>query len=169
MKLKLFLKLLLIITALLPLLYLVVMYDSLPQKVASHFDASGNADGFMTKSSFFFMLGGIVIFLSAMFVGLSIFLRKLPLSLLNVPNKDYWFSDERKEASFDITEKIFSLMGIATLLFFLLIIHLTIKYNVEVNPEQLSNFFIYLISYLVVIFSLVGFIYYHFRKPKGRL
>lgn len=166
MKIKLFLRMILILTLMIPFIQFSIYFDSLPDKVASHFNSSGYADGYMSKGSFLFLMGGITLFVGGLFVGLSFFLKKLPLSLLNVPNKDYWFVEDRKDKSLELTEIIFSLMGIATMLFFITISQLTISYNLQPHPKPLEKFWIFLVAFLTIIFSLVGYMYYRFRKPK---
>ena len=65
---------------------------SLPDRVATHFGASGQPNGWMTRSGhlLFFTLFGIGF--SSFVIGISYVLRLFPPSLLNVPHAEYWRS-----------------------------------------------------------------------------
>lgn len=70
--------------------------SQLPESVATHFDASGTPNGWMTKRQH-------LIFTSAFGIGLPLFMvaafsliHVLPARLVNIPNRDYWLAPERK-------------------------------------------------------------------------
>jgi uncharacterized membrane protein len=78
------------------LLYFSLCYPQLPDPMASHFNASGAATGWMPKSGFFTLI--LIVTLAA---GLPIFLvprsmAKLPNDKINLPNKEYWLAPERR-------------------------------------------------------------------------
>ena len=74
-------------------------YPKMPEHMASHFDASGAADGWMSKRAFFEFLAGLTAFLLLMFVGLAKFLPKVPDAWINLPRKSYWLAGERREGT----------------------------------------------------------------------
>lgn len=168
MKLKIILFAVMIISAILPMIQLIIYYDSLPERVAAHFNAAGEADEFMTKSSFLFLIGGVHFFVSFLFIGIIFFIKKLPLSMINVPNKEYWFTDERKVASYDFFQKAMAVIAITTLLFLFVIMQSTIQYNLKENPEPISEFWIYLAAMLAITFSTVGVMFFRFRKSNEK-
>lgn len=68
----------------------VVLAQSLPERVATHFNAAGHANGWMTRTghlafSLAFGLGMPVFLAALMYV-----MRFIPGSMWNVPNKLYW-------------------------------------------------------------------------------
>lgn len=72
---------------------------SLPGLVASHFGFGGTADGFMDKVHY-------VRFMAAMAAGVPLvvgasmnLVRWMPVSMINLPNRDYWLAPERAEAT----------------------------------------------------------------------
>jgi uncharacterized membrane protein len=67
---------------------------SLPERVATHFGASGHPNGWMIRSSYllFSILFGIGF--SSFVTGISYLARFLPPSTLNVPHSQYWRSPE---------------------------------------------------------------------------
>lgn len=66
----------------------------LPEKLATHFDAAGKANGWMTRQDhgLFMLLTGLG--LPAFILCLIWLMRFLPPSLLNVPRPDYWRAPE---------------------------------------------------------------------------
>ena len=67
---------------------------SLPARVATHFNAAGHANGWMTRSQHvtFMLLFGLGI--SLFVIGICYCIRFFPASSLNVPNSAYWRSPE---------------------------------------------------------------------------
>jgi hypothetical protein len=73
---------------------------ALPDPVASHFRGDGVADGFMSRAAYQNFLLGITIGIPLLVVGAIAGLpRLLPISLINLPNRDYWLAPERQEQS----------------------------------------------------------------------
>lgn len=73
----------------------------LPERVASHFNGSGEPNGWMSRSasqSFMLMFG----FAFPLFIiGLCFAVRFLPSSVVNIPNRQYWLAPERKAQTGD--------------------------------------------------------------------
>jgi uncharacterized membrane protein len=72
-------------------------YAQLPDRMAIHFNASGSADGWGPKDHFFLTMETVFALLVVLFGALPLLLRRLPVSLINMPNKDYWLAPERRE------------------------------------------------------------------------
>jgi len=75
---------------------LAVSLPMLPERVATHFDASGAPDGWMSRS-------GCLIFTSIFGVAFPLFIigmchaaRYLHASAINIPNRAYWLAEERR-------------------------------------------------------------------------
>jgi uncharacterized membrane protein len=98
-------------------------YPLLPDRVASHFGASGRPDAWSSKESFVKLYLIVVAFITVLFPGIGLVLRKIPVSLINLPNKDYWLSPERAEETIDVLSRQFLWFGSATLLLLLDIFH----------------------------------------------
>ena len=75
---------------------IVYFYPIMPSPMAVHFNAAGVADGWGPKHYFFVTIGAVIALLTTMFAGISLLIRVLPDSLINLPNKDYWFAPERR-------------------------------------------------------------------------
>ena len=96
-------------------------YPRLPARVASHFDAAGQVNAFMPKDAFFvvqLVMLGIMCFV---FLLVPALVARLPPAMINLPNKAYWLTPERRART---TQKLQSLLvgfGNVTLLFLLLV------------------------------------------------
>ena len=73
-------------------------YPALPQNVARHFDWRGRPNGFSSKEAFLIMNVAIVAFFALLFWAMG-YAQKLAPQFVNIPNKAYWLSAERREAS----------------------------------------------------------------------
>ncbi|HTZ17789.1 MAG TPA: DUF1648 domain-containing protein [Dissulfurispiraceae bacterium] len=112
-------------------------YPQLPDVVASHFNASGMANGWQPKGAFFGIYGGVIALLVLVFSVPVFFMDRIPDSLINLPNKAYWLSPERRADTFVFINNQMLMFGNATLLFILVVFHLVIKENLA--PRNLFS------------------------------
>jgi uncharacterized membrane protein len=71
----------------------------LPERIATHFDGAGLPNGWMPRDAlgtFDFIFTAFVL---AVVIGSAYLTRFLPVSLINVPHRDYWFAPERRRQS----------------------------------------------------------------------
>lgn len=126
----------------------IFFYNNLPDKVASHFNFRNEADAWMNKSSYIFFHYGLIIFFTLTFVGLAYIIPKLPKTLINIPNKDYWLNEKRKDFTFLILRTL--LFHLATLCILLFIVVDYLVYNANINgTNKLWSF-----SWFVIIIFL---------------
>lgn len=64
--------------------------SALPERIATHFDAAGNADGWMSRSTHISAFLAFGFGISAFLLGLVYAIRFFPASTLNIPHADYW-------------------------------------------------------------------------------
>lgn len=122
---------------------LVFYYPVLPESVAIHFDAQGRADNWASKQSFLFFQFLLLGFIAFQAFLLPRLLKKLPVSLLNIPNKEYWTTPERREQTFSILENQFEWLAVGIAALFLGITQLTLKANLSnQNLPQTSWLFV---------------------------
>ena len=96
-------------------------YDQLPENVASHFNAQGEADGYMSKSTHMVMMGALLIGTPAFMFLIAWGLRFMPNDLINMPHKEYWLADERRLESLAVVATGLYSISIATQLLLLYI------------------------------------------------
>lgn len=69
---------------------LAVLGPTLPARVATHFGAAGQANGWMTRSGHLVLSALFGVGFSSFIIGLCYVIRFLPPCLLNVPHPEYW-------------------------------------------------------------------------------
>lgn len=148
---------------LLGVLQIAYYYPKLPDTVSSHFGASGEADGFMSKKAFCMFEAGLIVFTTIIFIGSSIMIRYLPGKFLNLPNKEYWLGPERSAQTKNYICNWMLAFGGATLIFILCAFQLaflanlngTNKLPIALVMTGLGIFMVF--SIIPVIFILVKF------------
>jgi uncharacterized membrane protein len=111
-------------------------FPLLPERMASHFAASGAANGWMTKMQF--LITYAVILLPAFFLEFWLHRRiaATPEKRLNLPNKDYWLAPERRAETFAYFEHFFAWYGCAFLLLELFAMGLAMRANFQSPPRM---------------------------------
>src|SRR5579864_538570 len=69
----------------------------LPEIVASHFGISGVANGWQTKTAFFGIEVAMILLATVISFGVPRLIEAMPVSLINLPNKEFWLGSERRE------------------------------------------------------------------------
>jgi uncharacterized membrane protein len=138
-------------------------WPQLPLRVASHFNARGQPDGYMPREAFFTdlaLLGGGFIVLLLLTPAL---LRLLPSNLINMPNRDYWLAPERRNESFGYIAIWFGWVAIATSVLLVAMLDLTLRANIRgtgLNAIAAS------ISLGVYVFGILTSLVFFYRKFK---
>ncbi len=76
-----------------------VNYSTLPDRMASHFEFSGKANGYSSKDSFYLMWFIQIAILNVMVPGVGWLVRKVPPGMVNIPHREYWLAtpERRRE------------------------------------------------------------------------
>jgi uncharacterized membrane protein len=104
-------------------------YSQLPAVVQSHFNREGIPNGRQSRFVFFSFFLGATVLASVLTFGLPAILRVMPSQMINLPNKNYWLSPERRATSFDFISTWFAWFGCAAFL----VILFTFDYAVQSN------------------------------------
>jgi len=140
-------------------------YPLLPDRVASHFGASGRPDAWSSKESFVKIYLIVVAFIAVLFPGIGIIVRKIPANLMNLPNKDYWLSPERKQETVAVLSRQFLWFGSATLLLLLDMMHQTFRVHLG-KAQALEHPWTSIVAYVVFTTAWsIGLIVKFARKP----
>ena len=134
--------------------------QALPPIVASHFAASGAANGFMPRGAYTTLVVVLV-------VGAPLLLALVPAAAagkgakgLNIPNREYWLAPERREATI-VFIRVSGRWFAAGVALFLGYVHWLVVRANELRPPVLSTagivsalvvFFIALAAWLTVLF-----------------
>lgn len=139
--------------------------QQLPELMASHFNGSGAANGYMSRSTY-------LTFMSAIAAGvplLIVLVQSLVIShasSINIPNRDYWLAEERRDDTLAYLTIQGMRFGILLSAFLCYVHWLVVKGN-AMQPPQLSNslFIPALMLFLVASGVWVSTFYFHFRRP----
>ena len=143
-------RILLIACGLILLTHMLWSYSQLPETVASHFDGQGNPNAWMGRGAFLVFEIALLLFVVGEMLLVPRMVSRLPSSLINLPNKEYWLSPERREDTFVIFRKYFEIFGSAILLLVTSVNHLV--YIANVNRQNLSdNIWYILIAFLAFV------------------
>lgn len=112
-------------------------YPNLPAEMASHFGANGEADGWMSKEFYFAFMAFVLGLIVVQFTFLPNLIERMPLSLINMPNREFWFAEERRAETIEIIRHFFEWFSAALLGLFIGINQLVIRANL--NGENLSS------------------------------
>ncbi len=148
----------------LPLFY----YSRLPDTIATHFNFRNEADGWMSKNSFFIVEMAVAVLLSGMFFSIAYFVPKFPNSMINLPNKNYWLSAERREESMNVFQQFIYWLGSLTLGFLTLISQEVFILNLQGRNKISSSIWIYLFVFLAVLAFIIIKMVMHFNRTENK-
>ncbi|QEG21090.1 DUF1648 domain-containing protein [Mariniblastus fucicola] len=137
-------------TALLAFFY----WDQLPARVASHFGPGGQANGWMSKPGFVAVMLATQVGVAAMMLGVGYLIRVLPTSMINIPNREYWLAESRRDRTLRETASMMAWIAAGTAVFLMVVYWLTLDANVD---EKGLNSTATWISTIVFIAGLIGF------------
>jgi hypothetical protein len=148
--------------------FLALSAEPLPQVLAAHFVAGGDADGFMPKGGYLSLMFGVTIGVPLLLACLSSIIRILPSPLINLPNREYWLAPERRDATVAYLERRGRVFGMILAGFFCFVHWLVVDANSQQPPRFDETQFLAggLLFLLALVAALVGFVM-HFRI--GRL
>ena len=140
-------------------------YPQLPEVVASHFNSSGIANGWQSKGAFFGIYYGVIMLIVLVFSVSTLFLDRIPDTLINLPRKDYWLAPERRAETFSFINGQMLMFGNVTLVFILVVFHFAIRANLTPQKQLPSSIVLPLLG-AYILFSLVWTLRFILRFRK---
>ncbi len=147
---------------------LLYFYPRLPPLMASHFGAGGVPNGFMSRDAFLGFHLVMVALMLAIFFGLPVLMRFIPVRFINLPHRDYWLAPERAAESLRYFEDRFNLFGLAVIAFLTAVQQLVYQANLTPDSRLPTIPFVALLAAFLValIFFLIG-TFRRFGKPPA--
>jgi len=147
---------------------MVYYYPQLPERLAVHFGASGEPNGWSSKGEFVALFGAMEAFFVLFGMAMAVTLDRIPVALINVPRKDYWFSPERRGESLEFIKNQILWIETATLGFFVAIAQIIFIENLGDVPPRLSGDFWYVLVAFVatVLWLALRMILRFLRTPE---
>lgn len=109
----------------------------LPAIVASHFGRAGSVNGWQVKTAFFSMEVGVIVLATVISFGVPRMIEALPVAMINLPNKGFWLSPERRDETLGYLRMHMAWFGCALLAFLLFVMELAFRANLR-NPPRLN-------------------------------
>jgi uncharacterized membrane protein len=140
-------------------------YPQLPNTLASHFNGAGTANSWQSKQAFFATYGLVMLLLLAVSTIVPRLVFALPVELINLPNKEYWLSPQRRGVTYEFLSDRFAMFGGATLLMTLIVFQFAILANIPGNPASLPpSIWGVLVAYLVFTAIWIVGLFLKFRR-----
>jgi uncharacterized membrane protein len=149
------------------LLFVITTASDLPLLVASHFDAAGRANGFMSRAGYIRFVLCLCLGFPLLVVGIlrAVYSRATDLKL---PNRDYWLAPQRlaRTRAFLVAHGVWFGSLLVTLACF---VHwLELRANRQQPPHLSSQTFAAgLIAFLLAMAAWIAVLMLAFRRPDG--
>ncbi|MCB1023671.1 MAG: DUF1648 domain-containing protein [Acidobacteria bacterium] len=141
----------------------VYYYPLLPETLASHFGPGGEPNGWMTKQHYFIFEVGLVILLMITSLMMPKIVGIFPVKWINLPNRDYWFSGERRHETLTNIGVFHEWFGVGLMVLFVSVNQLVFNANITKQPLSSKPMWTLLTAFFVfVAFWLIAF-YRKFR------
>ena len=139
----------------------------MPEPIATHFRGGGMANGWQSQLAFYSTQVGVVVLASFIAFGIPSIVGALPLSLINISNKDYWFAPERRADTLAFFAAQFAWFGCALLAFLLFVNELVFRANLTL-PHRLNTgaFTVAMAAFLTFVAFWTVRIVIHFSKTR---
>ncbi|RMH05273.1 MAG: DUF1648 domain-containing protein [Planctomycetota bacterium] len=139
----------------------------MPDPAATHFGLDGEPNGWSSPASLALGQGITVGSVLLILGGLAFLLPRLPLALLNVPHKDYWFAPERRQDSFRFVQAWMAWFGALTQLFLLAVFHSIHRYNRLGGEDGLAFGWLPLAGYFLGLGVALFLLFARFGRPPA--
>jgi uncharacterized membrane protein len=138
---------------------------TMPPVVATHFGSSGAPNGWQSQTAFFtleLLLLGVCLLVA---FGIPFLIAILPLSMINVPNKEFWLAPDRRRPTIAFFRSQFAWFGCVFLGFLLIVNELVFAAN-QRHPRQLNStaFVAAMIAFLLFVAIWTGRLIFYFSK-----
>jgi hypothetical protein len=145
--------------------YVFLSAGHLPERVATHFSLGGQPDGWMHRSTHLGFILAFGLVFPLLIVGLLYATRFLPVSIINIPRRDYWLAADRRAGTYAYLFRHslwFACLGVA---FITGVHHLVVRANMQ-PVARLSTWALLVVagSFLVGLVSWIVAMICHFRK-----
>lgn len=107
----------------------------LPENLASHFGKAGLVNGWQSKAAFISMELAIIVLATGVSFGIPRIIEAMPVSLINLPHKDFWLSPERRDSTLAYMRVWTAWLGCALLAFLLFVMELVYRANLQTPPR----------------------------------
>lgn len=146
--------------------HFIFYYPNLPEVMATHFNAAGEPDGWMSKQNSLIFEVVLLFIIISEFTFLPLLIEKMPDTLINLPNKEFWLAAERRAETFDVMRAFFEWFAVALLTLLIVVNHFIFTANLK--RENLPASAMWLIVGTFLIFTIAWMIKFlrHFKIKR---
>ena len=145
------------------LLQMAILWPHLPDRVATHFDLSGQVDGWSSAQSFMVFFVVLETFLAILFlVSVELTLR-ISSQWFNLPHKDYWLAPERSAETRANLARDLAFIGLSTQLLIFFAVHQCYVVSTGIEASAPAGWQA-LGLYLVVVLGWVAILCWRYRR-----
>ena len=123
----------------------------LPALVATHFDAAGQVNGWMSRTYFFRYQAFLTLGFTALFGVLALITSLLPDRLINLPHREYWFAPARRDETRRRLAGMILASGCGALAFFIFLHQRICQANLDGTRHLTPSFGVIFAAALVLI------------------
>ncbi len=139
--------------------------DQLPAIIATHFDAGNKPNGWMSHMGYRQYILGFLVGLPTLSMFLAGGLPKLMPLRVNVPNREYWLSPERREASLNFLFAHGCRLGCLMAFEIAGVHYMTLEAHRSIPPQLSMQVFLPMVAiFFLGIIAWIGTLYWRFRK-----
>lgn len=139
----------------------------LPEVLASHFAGNGAVNGWQSKAAFFSIELAVVVLAAVVGFGVPRMIAAMPISLINLPNKEFWMSAERRDGTVSYIGMWSAWFGCALLAFLLFVMELAFRANLRTPPQFDNTAFIpALVAFVIFDTIAILRLLLHFSKAQ---
>ncbi|MCK5126896.1 MAG: DUF1648 domain-containing protein [candidate division Zixibacteria bacterium] len=137
-------------------------YPDLPAMMASHFDSNGNPNDYSSKSSFYILWAFLIVFMNVWVLMPKVLFTKLPASMINVPNKQFWLAnDERRQELAKIVGTVLQAIFSGVNVLMLYAFYYTVQINLGQKKDSGFEW------QIIILLALIAFsVYYLIKRTK---
>ncbi|MGB6683779.1 MAG: DUF1648 domain-containing protein [Candidatus Acidiferrum sp.] len=144
-------KMIFVLLAVLASIYFWSNYAQLPEVVASHFNARSVANGWQPKSVFFEFFAGTVAIAAFLTFGISAIISRMPVAMINLPNREYWLAPDHREETLAFLSGYFAWFGCAALVVAATAVNYAVGRNLHPEAQSDIPVFLYVLGGFLVL------------------
>lgn len=141
---------------------------TLPPRVASHFNAHGQPDGWMSRGAFLMSMGWLGGLMPLFMLSLALVMRAMPSSLINVPHREYWLSPENRPVTSEHLSRFMAWLACFLLMFFTGLTWLVADANRQQPPRLSAAVWVLTAAFLVAVTGAIVRMYWHFCQAPQK-
>ncbi|MCH2182721.1 MAG: DUF1648 domain-containing protein [Mariniblastus sp.] len=140
-------------------------WPRLPAEIPMHFDQNMVPDNVVSAAEFVWTYLLIQLGCLVVFVGLAVGVRYLPVSLINLPHREYWLSGERRTETLNWISGMLLLIASAELWLVMGLCQMSVQYALGNVSDLGPSLWVMIGLFLALCAGLVIYLLFRFRKP----